>query len=100
MTKLSELLAQKASLEQQIAQTQRAEKASAIADIKALMAQHGLTLADLGGRVQAGARKATAKVPPKYRHPKTGNTWSGRGLQPNWLKAELASGARIEDFKV
>jgi DNA-binding protein H-NS len=100
MAKLSELLAQKAALEQQIAQTQRAERADAIAQIKALMAEHGLSLADLGSRAASAPRKASSKVPPKYRHPGTGDTWSGRGLQPNWLKAALAGGAKIDDFKI
>ena len=39
-------------------------------------------------------------MPPKYRNTKTGETWSGRGLQPNWLKAALAGGARLDDFKL
>ena len=30
----------------------------------------------------------------------TGNSWSGRGLRPNWLKAALASGRKLEDFAV
>ena len=100
MPKLSELLAQRAALEKQIAETQHAEKASAIAQVRTLMSEHGLTLADLGTRAPAGARKTTAKVPPKYRNPSTGDTWSGRGLQPNWLKTALAAGAKIEDFKI
>jgi DNA-binding protein H-NS len=101
MSKLSDLLAQKAALEQQIAETQRAERADAIAQIRSLMSEHGLTMADLGNRAPAAApRKPSPKVPPKYRHPDTGDTWSGRGLQPNWLKSALAGGAKIEDFKV
>lgn len=36
----------------------------------------------------------------KYRSPQTGETWSGRGLQPRWLKAALAAGQRLEDFEV
>ena len=33
-------------------------------------------------------------------HPSTGATWSGRGLQPAWLKAALANGRRLSDFDV
>ena len=56
---------------------------------------------DLGSRQAAAPRKATAgRVAPKYRNDATGETWSGRGLQPRWLQAALASGARIEDFKI
>lgn len=100
MPDLSELLAQKAALEQQIAEAQRSQRAEAISQVKTLMAEHGLTLADLGTRAAAAPRRGGGKVAPKYRHPSTGETWSGRGLQPNWLKAALAEGATLDDFKV
>jgi DNA-binding protein H-NS len=95
-------LEQKAALEQQIVEAQRSQKAEAIAQIRALMAEHGLSLADLGHRLGTSAprKTAVAKVPPKFRHPSTGETWSGRGLQPNWLKASLNDGARLDEFKV
>lgn len=99
---LSELLAQKAALEQQILQAQREERASAIAKVRALMSEYGLTLADLGSRAAAAPRASGGgkSVPPKYRNAATGETWSGRGLQPKWLKAALASGASLDDFKL
>jgi DNA-binding protein H-NS len=101
MSNLSDLLAQKAALEQQILEAQREQRAQAIAQIRTLMAEYGLTLADLGTRAAAAPRRAAgAKVAAKYRHPATGDTWSGRGLQPNWLKTALAGGARLEDFRV
>lgn len=101
MSNLTELLAQKAALEQQIAEAQRTQRAQTIAQIRALMSEHGLTLADLGTRAAAAPRRAGGgKVAPKFRHPSTGETWSGRGLQPNWLKAALAGGASLDDFKV
>lgn len=101
MPDLSELLAQKAALEQQIVDAQREQRAQAIAQVRALMAEHGLTLADLGSRAAASPRKAgSGKVAPKFRNPATGDTWSGRGLQPNWLKSALAGGAKLEDFRI
>lgn len=102
LPELSELLAQKAALDQQIIEVQRARRAQAIAQIRALMAEYGLTLADLGTKAVAAPRRAGGggKVAAKYRHPQTGQTWSGRGLQPNWLKAALAGGASLDDFKV
>jgi hypothetical protein len=36
----------------------------------------------------------------KYRSPHTGETWSGRGQQPRWIKAALAGGQSLEDFAV
>jgi DNA-binding protein H-NS len=101
MSNLSELLAQRAALEQQIMEAQREQRAQAISQVRALMAEYGLTLADLGTRAAAAPRKAMGgKVAAKYRNPATGDTWSGRGLQPNWLKTALAGGASLEDFKV
>ncbi len=99
---LNELLAQKAALEQQIIDLQREARSQAIAQVRALMNQHGLTLADIGGRAPSPApRKADGeRVAPKFRHPATGETWSGRGLQPKWLKAALAGGAQLDDFRI
>ena len=101
MATLNELLAQKAALEKQIIETQREERSAAIAQIKALMAQHGLSLADIGGRSPAPQVKAGgSKVAAKYRDPATGTTWSGRGLQPKWLKAALEAGRSLSDFAI
>ncbi len=101
---LSDLLAQKAALEKQIAEFQREQRSDAIAKIKALMSEYGLTLGDLGNSGAAKARSsanknaAGGKVEPKYRNPATGDTWSGRGLKPKWMTAALAAGASISDF--
>ncbi|MGD9834938.1 MAG: H-NS family nucleoid-associated regulatory protein [Piscinibacter sp.] len=102
MATLQELLSQKEAIEREIELTKKRDRAEAIARVRALMAEYGLTLADLGGKAAPAARKAGAggKVPPKYRNAATGDTWSGRGLQPNWLKAALASGRKLDDFKV
>jgi len=99
MASVSELLAQKAAIEQQIAEAQRAERTNAVAKVRALMAEHGLTLADLSAKSTV-AKRTGAKVAPKYRNTATGDTWSGRGLQPKWLKQALASGKKISDFAI
>ena len=98
MASLNELLAQKAALEQQIAQTQREERQQAISRIKALMAEYGVTSADLSAK--PAKQGGGAKVAAKYRNQSTGETWSGRGLQPRWLKAALAGGKKLSDFAV
>jgi len=100
MTKLlTDLLAQKAALEKQIEQTQRDERQQAISQIKSVMAEHGLTVTDLSGR-SAPKTRVTKKVAAKYRDKTSGQTWSGRGLQPRWLKAAMASGKKLTDFSV
>lgn len=99
MATLSELLAQKAAIEKQIADTQREERGAAIAKVKSLMTEYGLSLADLGNRAMPPATGGSGKkVAAKYRNTATGDTWSGRGLQPNWLKGALASGRSLADF--
>jgi DNA-binding protein H-NS len=114
MATARDLLAQKAALEQQQAELEkqieaarRAERADVIAQVKSLMAEHGLTLADIGLRAgktaskpAGGSKIAGRKVAPKYRNAATGETWSGRGLQPKWLKAALAAGRKIDDFAI
>jgi DNA-binding protein H-NS len=58
-----------------------------------------LSAADIAGKAPPALRKPEGrKVEPKYRNPETGETWSGRGLQPKWLKAALADGRKITDF--
>jgi DNA-binding protein H-NS len=99
MSSLKDLLAQRAALDAQINQTQNHERTEAIANVKALMAEHGLTISDLSGRAPK-APKAPSTVAAKYRNQATNEAWSGRGLQPKWLKAAIASGAKQEDFLI
>lgn len=104
MSSLQDLLAQRAEIEKKIADVQREERASAINKVRAMMAEFGLTAADIAGKAPtvrvSGAAKPTGKVAAKYRNAATGDAWTGRGLQPKWLKAALAGGAKIEDFAV
>ena len=102
MATLQELLDQKAELDRQIEATRRHERADAIARVKALMSEHGLSMADLSGKSSTPRAASTTggKVAAKYRNTATGDSWSGRGLQPKWLKAALAAGRKIEEFAV
>ena len=105
MATLKELIAQKEALERQIEETRAQERAETITKIRALMTENGLSLADLVGRGagKTSGKKSTApgkKVAAKYRNAVTGDTWSGRGLQPKSLKAALSSGKKIEEFLV
>lgn len=59
-------------------------------------------LAQIGGdgrAVRKGSVKGS-KVAPKYRHPKTGETWSGRGGVAGWLAQEIKAGKKREDFLI
>ncbi|KNZ33177.1 MAG: histone family protein nucleoid-structuring protein H-NS [Methylibium sp. NZG] len=104
MATLQDLLAQKEALEREIENTKKHHRAEAIAKVRSMMAEYGLTAADLAGRASARAAGAKStkggKVAVKYRNAATGDTWSGRGLQPKWLKAALAAGRKIDEFSV
>lgn len=84
MASYKELIAQKQALEAQIEQARKSEVADAVLQVRALIADFGLTADDVFGksRVSAAAGKS---VPPKYRNAATGETWTGRGKAPKWI---------------
>ncbi len=109
MSSYQDLLAQKAALEKQaqeldkaLAEARRAERAGVISQIKNLMTEHHLTVEDLAAKPGKAASAGTAgrKVAPKYRNTATGETWTGRGLQPEWVQAAVAAGKKLEDFAI
>jgi DNA-binding protein H-NS len=102
MASLQDLLDRKAALEKEIESTRKQERAEAISKVRALMSQYGLTAADLNSKpaAKSGGSGKGGKVAIKYRNTATGDTWSGRGLQPKWLKAAIAAGRKVEDFAV
>lgn len=98
---LKEMIAQKEALEQQIDQKRNQDRAEAIAQVRALMEEYGLGPADLSIKAVTKSKSGkTGKVAAKYRDTATGESWSGRGLQPRWLKAALAAGRKITEFAV
>ncbi len=45
--------------------------------------------------------KRTKKVAPKYRNPDNHDeTWTGRGLQPRWMRAAMNGGKDLEYFRI
>ncbi len=55
-------------------------------------------------RMQSEPPKATpsrrAAIPVRYRNPETGETWSGRGLQPRWFREAIGNGATPDQFEI
>ncbi|MEF7613621.1 H-NS histone family protein [Aquincola sp. MAHUQ-54] len=101
-TDLKALLAQREELERQIRDMQSSQRTEAIAKIRELMAENGLSLADLNAKsaTPKASSVAGSKVAPKYRDPESGSTWTGRGLQPKWLKSAVEAGKKPEDFLI
>ena len=60
-------------------------------------------LGEIGGsenKKNRGSKLAGKKVAAKYRHPKTGEEWSGRGGLAKWLAAEIKAGKKKEAFLI
>lgn len=85
-----ELLQQREALEQAIAQARQNEIASAVAKIRELVAEYGLTPQDVfpGRGAKSTVAKSTSKVAAKYRDPASGQTWTGRGKAPKWIEGK------------
>lgn len=49
---------------------------------------------------KAGKAKASRKPAPVKYKGTGGETWSGRGKQPVWLRAQIEGGKKLEDFTV
>lgn len=84
-----ELLRQREALDAQIQQARDKEVATAVAKVRQLIADFGLTQFDVfpSGR-RAKTSSPASKVAPKYRDPATGQTWTGRGKPPRWIQGQ------------
>jgi len=89
MASYKQLTAQLEKLHKEVALAREKEVAQAIVDIKQLIADYEITAEELGFHVSAAkgtrGKGRKSELPAKYRNPKTGETWSGRGRTPGWL---------------
>ena len=77
-----------------------AQLSDKIAAEKALLEHRLLKLGSMTARKETSERRPYPKVLPKYRNPKGGETWAGRGKQPRWLTAQLKGGRKLSDFLI
>lgn len=68
-------------------------KAALLAEFKDKAAELGMSLSALmsSSKPEVGRktrRSKGEKVAPKYRNPETGDTWTGRGREPGWIKSK------------
>ena len=88
-------------------------KRTAIKEIHQYMARYNITLEELGATAASKTKAAApaadqqpkkavkrVKVSHKYQSEDGLQTWTGRGLKPKWLKAELDAGRKLEDFLI
>ena len=85
---LKDLLQQREALEKAIVEARKSEISAAVAKVRAMVAEYGLTAQDVfpGRAGKSGVAKPSGnKVAAKYRDPATGQTWTGRGKAPKWI---------------
>jgi len=81
-----ELKAQADALALQAEEARVAELDSIVTTMREQIAEYGIIPEQLFGRRRsAGFSSVRMPVAPKYRAPKTGATWSGRGKAPQWI---------------
>lgn len=85
MATYKQLTEQLAKVQAQMAAAREKEVAATIEQIKERIAEYGITAEELGFSSKRSTSRKTGGLPPKYRDPKTGATWSGRGRAPAWL---------------
>jgi len=95
MATYQELVAQKTALDARIEEVRRLEVSVAVAQVKRLVGEYGLTASDCGFGVKP--KKSGGKVPVKYRG-QNGETWTGRGRAPAWVLAHESAGNSRESL--
>ena len=115
MSNLVEIQSQIQKLQKQASQIKAKEFHKTVLEINEKMQAFGITVKDLqalrgtkairlSGELKkvtklAVKRQTTKVVADKYKGPE-GQTWTGRGLTPRWLKALIEQGRNKEEFLI
>jgi DNA-binding protein H-NS len=78
---IAELRAQLEKTQAELEAAIAAESSTVLAEIREKVALYGFTEKDVFGR-----RRVMAPSETRYQNPETGDTWSGRGRAPAWIK--------------
>ena len=113
MSNLVDLQLQIEKLQKQASQIKAKEFHKTVLEIQEKMRAFGITVKDLqsakraksvpapaqkGGKVKS-KKVSGATVAAKYRGP-DGQTWTGRGLTPRWMKTLIDSGRTRDEFVI
>lgn len=78
-----DLLAEREALMIKLDAARMQARRAALSEVKRIVEEFELTTQEVFGR--AGVLRRRGKLKPKYRDPKTGATWNGRGRPPSWI---------------
>jgi|SRR5690606_3120642 len=99
-------------LQKQAQALQNKQRSPVIASIVRSMREYDITPDEISAafnkkkaaRSTLGPGKAASTVkrtvPPKYKHPETGVTWTGRGKAPRWVSDAEAEGKSRDQFLI
>jgi len=98
-------------LQKQAAALEKKQRAPVINTIVRSMREHDITPEEIANAFSRKSRSASkpanansgaarAPVPPKFRNPETGATWSGRGKAPRWITEAEEQGKSRDDFLI
>lgn len=84
---------------------QKQHRGPALESIIKAMLEYDINADDVATAYRAATRasrqtRSKQPVPPKYRDPSTGQTWSGRGRTPRWLTTAEAQGQHRDTFLI
>lgn len=91
MSKLAEIQAKIAELKKEEEKIRKEERTKAIGDIQQIMSAFGIKVSELRSEKSAGVAK--------YRDA-NGNTWTGKGKAPSWIKSAEAAGQNRSHFLI
>jgi len=98
-------------LQKQAAALEQKQRGPVVTGIIRSMREYDITPEDIAAAftrktrspAKAPAKKAAVArtpVPPKYKNPETGATWSGRGKPPRWVSDAEAEGKSRDGFLI
>lgn len=103
MSSLIEIQKQIAELQAQAAEIKTREFNEKIAMIKETMATYGISMEDIQGKSakapKSGGKTSASPAPAKFKGP-NGESWSGRGLAPKWLKGLIDQGHTKDEYLI
>lgn len=115
---LDKLKKERQKLDKAIEVAEKRDKKATLAKMAAIAKQNGFSLHELMGdpavsplkelkikepknRTAQKSVKPRGKVPPKYVNPDDqSQTWTGRGRQPLWVKAQIEKGLAISELEI
>lgn len=97
--------AELARIDAELAAASVAQRSERIAQVRSLMTEHSITIADIAGKISHQAttklRAVKATSAPLYRNPENQmQTWAGRGKRSRWLVDALAAGKTLQNFRI